>query len=91
MYSWYCSHNCISQGARGHIILSMACRSGWPASIFGLVGPILALKSPHISVLSCGWMLSNTISSWLYACSSGIFRFVSDVAGGMYTFTILIL
>jgi hypothetical protein len=27
----------------------------------------------------------------LYACSSGIFRFVSDVAGGMYTFTILIL
>jgi hypothetical protein len=59
--------------------------------MFGLVEPILALKSPHISVLSCGWILSNTISIWLYTCISGIFRFVSDVAGGMYTFIMLIL
>ena len=71
--------------------MSIACLSGWSASIFGMVEPILALKSPHIRVVSYGYILSSTSSSWLYACISGIFRLVSDVAGGIYTFTMLIL
>ena len=53
--------------------------------------PIRALKSPHINVVSWGWMVSKIVSSCVVACSSVIFRLVRDVVGGMYTFTILIL
>ena len=52
--------------------------------------PILALKSPHTSVISYGWILSNTVSTWVVAWVSSMFRLVSDVVGGMYIFTILI-
>jgi hypothetical protein len=52
--------------------------------------PILALKSPHTSVISYGWILSSTVSTWVVAWVSSMFRLVSDVVGGMYIFTILI-
>ena len=56
----------------------------------GLLVPILALKSPQINVVSWGWRVSRIFSSWLVACISSMLRFVSDVAGGMYTLTMFI-
>jgi hypothetical protein len=34
--------------------VSIDSRGGWSISVFGLPVPILALKSPHINVVSCG-------------------------------------
>jgi hypothetical protein len=82
MYSSYYSHNCNSHGARWHIYVSIAWRGGCSSSKLGLPLPILALKSPHISVTSCCWILSNTFSIWVVACVSSIWRLVSDVLGG---------
>ncbi len=56
-----------------------------------MLSPIRALKSPHINLVSWGCTVSNTVSSSVVACISGIFLLVRDVVGGMYTFTILIL
>ena len=53
--------------------------------------PILALKSPHMNVVSWGYRVSRIVSRWSVAQVSGMFRFASDVAGGMYTLTMLTL
>lgn len=45
------------------------------------------LKSPQIRVVSWGWRVSRSCSTWLVASVSSIFRFVSDVVGGMYVLT----
>ncbi len=47
------------------------------------------MKSPHTSVINYGWILSNTVSTWVVAWVSSMFRLVRDVVGGMYMFTIL--
>lgn len=60
-------------------------------SRLGTFEPSLVLKSPQIIVVSCGCRLSRTVSSFYVASDSMILRFFSDVAGGMYTLTILIL
>jgi hypothetical protein len=70
--------------------LSIACRLGCSSSRSGIEEPILALKSPHTSVISYGCILSSTVSTWVVAWVSSMFRLVSDVVGGMYIFTILI-
>jgi hypothetical protein len=53
--------------------------------------PILALKSPHTNVVSWGYRVSRIVSNWFVAWVSCMFRFESDVAGGMYTLTMFIL
>lgn len=55
----------------------------------GTLFPILALKSPQMKVVSWGWRVSNKFSTWVVACISDMLRLVSDVAGGIYTFTML--
>jgi hypothetical protein len=90
MYSSYYSHNCNSHGAREHLCESMECRGGWSASRLGVPDPILALKSPQTTVVSWGWMVSRTVSTYVVACACSILRLVSDVAGGMYTLITLI-
>jgi hypothetical protein len=65
---------------------SIACRFGCSSSRSGIEEPILALKSPHTSVINYGWILSNTVSTWVVAWVSSMFRLVRDVVGGMYMF-----
>ena len=69
----------------------MAYLGGCSYSRSGILEPIRALKSPHINVVSWGCKVSNTVSICVVACSSVILRFVRDVVGGIYTFTIFIL
>ncbi len=52
-YSCYW-HNCSSHGARGHMCWSIACLFGCSSSRSGIEEPILALKSPHTSVINYG-------------------------------------
>ena len=51
--------------------------------MFGILFPILVLKSPHIIVYSYGCMLSIIDSNWVVACSYEMLRFSSDVVGGI--------
>jgi hypothetical protein len=68
----------------------MAYLCGWSIARLGVPVPILALKSPHMSVTSWGCIVSIIFSSWVVAWASSIWRLVSEVAGGIYTFTMLI-
>jgi hypothetical protein len=56
-------------------------------SRIGMLFPILALKSPQMKVVSWGWRVSSKFSTWVVACVSVMLRLLSDVDGGMYTFT----
>jgi hypothetical protein len=57
----------------------------------GVRSPILALKSPHITVYNWGCTVSSTPSSCAIACVSVMALRVSDDVGGKYIFTMLIL
>jgi uncharacterized membrane protein len=48
------------------------------------------LKSPHITVISCGWATLSMSSTNCVAVFSYIFLFFNDDYGGIYMFTILI-
>jgi hypothetical protein len=69
----------------------VASLGGCSYSRSGILDPIRALKSPHKSVVSWGCRVSSTVSICVVAWSSVILRFVRDVVGGIYTFTIFIL
>lgn len=71
--------------------VSMALLSGCPSSNVGFLSLILVLKSPHIIVVSCGYILSNKSSIYSVANVSAMFRFASDAMGGRYILTTLIL
>jgi hypothetical protein len=59
-------------------------------SSVGILLPIRLLKSPHIIVISCGLAALSTSSTNYVAIFSYIFRFLSDVYGGMYILITLI-
>ncbi len=59
-------------------------------SSVGVLLPVRLLKSPHITVISCGWAALITSSTNYVAIFSVIFRFFSDVYGGMYILIMLI-
>jgi hypothetical protein len=71
--------------------VSVACLGGCSSSKSGVFGPILALKSPHTSVTSYGWMLSSIYSTYDVASISNICRLDNDVVGGIYTLITFIL
>jgi hypothetical protein len=58
-------------------------------SSYGICSPILALKSPHIMVVSWGCVLSSISSSCAVAWASVMFLLFRDAVGGMYTFMTL--
>jgi hypothetical protein len=72
----------MNHGALVHIYSSTAVLFGWLSSMAGIRFPILALKSPHMTVVNCGCMLSSVSSIASVACDSGMLRFVSDAVGG---------
>jgi hypothetical protein len=59
-------------------------------SSVGILLPIRLLKSPHIIVISCGLAALSTFSTNYVAIFSYIFRFLSDVYGGIYILITLI-
>ena len=71
--------------------VSVACLGGCSSSKSGVLWPILALKSPHTSVTSCGCTLSSISSTFYVASISSICRFDNDVVGGMYILITFIL
>ncbi len=63
---------------------------GCSISKVGLKLPVRLLKSPHITVISCGCATFSMSATNYVAVVSYIFLFSSDVYGGIYIFTILI-
>ena len=63
---------------------------GCSISKVGLKLPVRLLKSPHITVISCGCATFSMSATNCVAVVSYIFRFNNDVYGGIYIFTILI-
>jgi hypothetical protein len=57
----------------------------------GVSDPVLALKSPHMMVVSCGCVWSIMSSICAVAWSSVMSLLFRDDVGGKYTFTMLIL
>jgi len=70
-----------------HIYASSVVLSGWSSSKVGFLDPILVLKSPHITVINYGYILSNVSVICSVASVSGILRLVSEAVGGRYIFT----
>jgi hypothetical protein len=58
-------------------------------SSVGISVPTLALKSPQMNVVSCGFSSSNTLSSREVAWVSVMARRARDEVGGRYTLTML--
>jgi len=71
--------------------VSLTCLGGCGVSSWGVSAPILALKSPHIMVVSCGCVWSIVSSIWDVASASVIPRRFRDAAGGRYMLTTFIL
>ena len=63
---------------------------GCSISRVGLKLPVRLLKSPHITVISCGCATFSMSDTNYVAVVSYIFLFSSDVYGGIYIFIILI-
>ena len=59
-------------------------------SSVGILLPVRLLKSPHIIVVSCGWDALIMSSTNYVAICSCMFRFLSDVYGGIYILIMLI-
>jgi hypothetical protein len=86
IYKLFYSHNCINHVARGQMCVSVTVRVGCSMSNNGVRSPILALKSPHITVCSWGCICSITPSTCAMACVSVMSLRASDDVGGKYTF-----
>lgn len=91
IYNWRSVQSWRSHGALGQICVSTVSLGGCSVSRVGAFLPIRVLKSPHIIVVNWGWAVSIIYSNYVVASCSGMFRFFSDVDGGMYTFIMLIL
>jgi hypothetical protein len=63
---------------------------GCSISSEGVKLPVRLLKSPHISVVSCGCARSSRSSTSYVALYSVIFRSFNDDYGGRYIFSMLI-
>ena len=90
MYNWCVSHRAISHFARWHMCLSIDDRVGCSVSSDGIKMPVRLLKSPHISVVSCGCARSSRSSTSYIALYSVILRAFNDDYGGKYIFIMLI-
>jgi len=71
--------------------VSLTYLGGCRSSSWGVSDPVLALKLPHIIVVSCGCVWSMVSSIWAVASASVMARRFRDVAGGKYTLTTFIL
>ena len=78
IYNWCVSHSDISHLALGHIFLSLDDRLGCSVSSEGIKLPVRLLKSPQITVVSCGCARSSKSSTSYVALSSAILRSFND-------------
>lgn len=83
IYNWCCSHVSSSQLALGQTWVSWLCLGGVVYAICGDLVPTLALKSPHISVGYCGYMVSSTSCTSCSTISSIKSLSFNDYCGGI--------